>query len=60
MKNDLKVIGNAGSVKRNIAAGATRYEVGEPLIAASWTNTSGAGSANVFTLAATDVGVVDL
>ena len=60
MKNDLRVIGKCGVVKRSIAASATRYEVGEPLIAVSWTNTAGAGSANVFTLAATDVGVVDL
>ena len=59
MKNDLRIIGSCGTIKRDVAASATRYEVGEPMIAASWTNTSGAGSANVYTLAATDVGVVD-
>ena len=59
MRNDLKIIGNCGTMVRNIAASATRYEIGEPIIVETWSLTNGAANTNTFTLAATDVGVID-
>lgn len=58
MRGDLSVIGFAQTLPRRIAASATRYEVGEPLIQASATLTVGVSSSNVFTLAATDILVI--
>jgi len=43
---------------KRIAASATRFEVGEPCIGASMTLSSGAASANVWTLAAIDCVVI--
>ncbi len=57
MIGDLRVIGPNAVIKRNIAAGGTAIEVGEPLQAAI-TASSGAASANVMALAAADCPVV--
>jgi len=58
MRADLSVVGFAQSLPRRVAASATRFEAGEPLLAASATLSSGAASANVFTLAAIDSVVI--
>jgi len=58
MRADLQVIGFAQTLPRRVAASATRIEVGEPLVQASVTWSSGAASANVFTLAALDCVVI--
>ncbi len=57
-KADLNVIGPQATLPRRVAASATRFEAGEPLIQASASFSTGAASANVFTLAATDIGVI--
>lgn len=57
MRNDLQVIGFAQTMPRRIAAGATRYEVGEPLHSVA-TSTSGAASVNTYVLAAADTPVI--
>lgn len=57
-RGDLQVVGMSGTIPRRVAASATRFEVGEPIIGASRTMTSGASSTNVWTLAAIDVGVL--
>lgn len=54
-KADLTVIGQTAFLPRRIAASATRFEVGEPIIQAGVTWTTGTASANVFTLAAIDI-----
>ncbi len=51
-RGDLSVIGPQATIPRRIAASATRFEYGEPIIQDSATITSGTSSANVFTLAA--------
>lgn len=58
MRGDLQVIGPQATLNARIAASATRVESGEPIHQASLTNTSGAASANVFTLAAADTCVI--
>ena len=58
MRGDLSVIGPKATLPRRIAAGSTRFDYGEPLIQDSATLTSGVASANVFTVAAIDVGVI--
>lgn len=58
MRADLRVTGPQATVERNIAASATRFEFGEPIHAASISLSSGAASANVFTLVAADTVVV--
>jgi len=55
---DLSVIGPQATIPRRIAASSTRFYYGEPLIQAAASFTSGAASANVFTVAATDIGVI--
>lgn len=55
---DLGTIGLAYTLPRRIAASATRFEAGEPLIQAAPTWTSGVASANVSTLATIDTLVV--
>ncbi len=58
MKGDLSVIGPQATMPRRVAASATRFEVGEPLIQDSATLSSGVASANIFTLAAIDILVI--
>ena len=58
MRADLSVIGPQATLPRRIAASATRFDYGEPLIQAAATFSSGAASENVFTVAATDVGII--
>ena len=58
MRADLSVIGPQATLPRRIAASATRFDYGEPLIQAAASFTTGAASANVFTIAATDIGVI--
>lgn len=58
MRADLKVIGPQATLPRRVAASATRFEFGEPLIQAGATFSTGTATANVFTLAATDIGVI--
>lgn len=53
MKGDLSVIGPQFHRRRDVAASATRFEVGEPLISTA-TLTAGVASANTFALAAAD------
>lgn len=53
MRGDLTVIGMQGSYPVRVAASATRFEVGEPIISTA-TLSSGAASANTFALAAAD------
>jgi hypothetical protein len=58
MLGDLSVIGPQATQKVHVAASATRYYAGEPMIQDSVTWTSGAASANVHTVAAIDCVVV--
>jgi len=58
MLGDLSVIGPQATLPRRVAAAATRFYTGEPFIQASATSTSGVATANVFTPAAIDVGVI--
>lgn len=58
MRADLSVIGPQATIPRRIAASATRFETGEPIIQDSATITSGVSSANVFTLAVIDILVI--
>ncbi len=53
MKGDLSVIGPQATIPHRVAAAASRFEMGEPLISVA-TLTTGAASTNVFTLAAAD------
>lgn len=58
MRADLQVIGFSQSLPRRVAASATRFSSGEPMIQDSVTWSAGAASANVFTVAAIDILVV--
>lgn len=58
MLGDLSVIGPQATIPCRVAASATRYEVGEPLVL-SVTYTSGAAGTNTCTLAAADFPVAD-
>lgn len=58
MKGDLNVIGPRFTRERRVAASTTRFEPGEPLIQAGASLSSGAASANVFAVAAIDIGVI--
>lgn len=53
MINDLKVIGPQATLPRRVAASATRFEVGEPLISDATLGT-GTATSNVYVLAAAD------
>ena len=57
-RGDLSVIGPQFTAKRNVAASATRFEMGEPLHIASFSLSSGAADTNVFVLVAADTVVV--
>lgn len=57
MLGDLQVIGPQVSLPVNIAASATRYEVGEPLHSTA-TQSSGAATGNTYVLAAADTPVI--
>lgn len=54
MRGDLKVVGAQNALPRRIAASATRFEAGEPCLGSAITLSSGAASANTWTLAAAD------
>jgi len=58
MRADLQVIGFSQSLPRRVAASATRFSSGEPMIQDSVTWSSGAATANTFTVAAIDILVV--
>jgi len=58
MRADLQVIGFSQSLPRRVAASATRFSSGEPMIQDSVSWTTGAADANVFTVAAIDILVV--
>ena len=55
MIGDLQVVGFTQTLPRRIAASATRYEVGEPLIFDGITYSTGTASGNTAVLADTDV-----
>lgn len=57
-RGDLSVIGPQATIPRRIAASATRFEYGEPIIQDSVTLSSGVASVNTFTLAAIDILVI--
>ena len=58
MRADLQTIGFAQSLPRYVAASATRFSSGEPLIQAAVTWTAGVADANTFTAPAIDILVV--
>lgn len=58
MRGDLKVVGAQNALPRRIAASATRFEAGELCIGSAITLSSGAASANTWTLAAADSVVI--